>query len=90
MLSVLLLVLVIVVFARAVVVARQGRLRPAIGLAVVGALLFAWWVHVTGTYEVRKLVAQCLMPVGLLWLGLLGLAIQVSRMRLRRGIVVLC
>jgi uncharacterized SAM-binding protein YcdF (DUF218 family) len=49
-----------------------------LGVAVLLALAAAFS---PGPYELRKFVSYCLMPTGVVWLGLLGLALALRRAR---------
>ena len=61
----------------------RGRRAPRHQLAVAAGVLVvvaASWVATSEPYDLRKLAGACAMPAGLVWLGLLALAV-----RLRRG-----
>ncbi len=80
MLTVAAIVLAVAVAER--LLARRGTLsggRLAAGWLAVAALLVSAAALSPGDFELRKFVGACLMPAGLVWLGLLALAVALWR-----------
>lgn len=87
MTSVMLLLLTLLMLARSGALWRRGFGRRALLWLVGTCLCGTAWFQVTGAYEVRKLVAQCVMPVGLTWIALLVLAVMAARRRRPRAVI---
>jgi uncharacterized SAM-binding protein YcdF (DUF218 family) len=62
-------------------VLRTSRAHRAVVPGSVAGLLVLLpaWLVTTDWYDVRKLVGTCLMPAGLVWLGMLALSWRLSR-----------
>ena len=63
---------------------KRSSLPPrtfALGWVGVAALLALAAAFSPGTYELRKFVSCCLMPTGLVWLGMFALALALRRAR---------
>ena len=80
------LIILAVVAAGALIRRRKGRSARLVagGWIAVAACLALAAVFSPGSFELRKFVGLCLMPAGLVWLGLLALA-RGSAARHRRG-----
>ncbi len=63
---------------------RRRRLPCAVGWPGVVLLLLLAAIFSPGTFELRKFVGLCLMPAGLVWLGLLVLVRALAAHGLRR------
>lgn len=77
------LVVVAVVLGYGLIERRSSRSRRTLVLWWLGvvALLVLAAAFSPGPYELRKFVSYCLMPTGLVWLGLLALALALRRRR---------
>lgn len=87
MMSTGLFLLAVLLLGAAVMLRRRlGHVGLLLLLAAVAAVL-AVWLAAFGSYDLRKVIGTLLMPAGLVWLGLIGFAVWLTRRR--AGVAVL-